>query len=165
MRRGLTGRYLHDFSQDSHPGDPTILPTHDALGHGTINASIMGGFNNKSGNAFADAQGFEYGLGIARSRESCSKLFPDSRSSSTFSYTQFISEAYRAGARCRTIAGADALRISAITTATIRRCSTRWCVTRISTLQEIRVCRSCSRPGTTVISTGRRYRYRERRRT
>ncbi len=92
--------YLHDFSQDSHPGDPTILPTHDALGHGTINASIMGGFNNKAGSAFADAQGFEYGLGIAPfARIGVSKLFPDSRSSSTFSYTQFISEAYRAGAR------------------------------------------------------------------
>lgn len=92
--------YLHDFTQDSHPGDPTILPTHDALGHGTINASIMGGFNNKSDSAFADAQGFGYGLGIAPfARIGASKLFPDSRSSSTFSYTQFISEAYRAGAR------------------------------------------------------------------
>ena len=92
--------YLHDFSQDSHPGDPTILPTHDALGHGTINASLMGGFNNKSESAFADAQGFEFGLGIAPFvRIGVSKLFPDSRSSSTFSYTQFISEAYRAGAR------------------------------------------------------------------
>src|SRR6266550_1170003 len=40
--------YLHDFTQDSHPGDPSILPNHDALGHGTINASIIGGFNNKS---------------------------------------------------------------------------------------------------------------------
>src|SRR5262249_8779711 len=56
--------YLHDFTQDSH-ADPTILPTHDALGHGTINASIIGGFNNKSGSAFTDAQGFQYGLGAA----------------------------------------------------------------------------------------------------
>ncbi|MEK6407040.1 MAG: S8 family serine peptidase [Acidobacteriota bacterium] len=92
--------YLHDFTQDSHPGDPTILPTHDALGHGTINASILGGFSNKSGSAFADAQGFQYGLGTAPfARIGVSKLFPDSRSSSSFSYTQFIAEAYRAGAR------------------------------------------------------------------
>lgn len=92
--------YLHDFTQDSHPGDPTILPTHDQLGHGTINASIIGGFNNKQGSAFADAQGFQYGLGVAPfARIGVSKLFPDSSSSSSFSYTQFIAEAYRAGAR------------------------------------------------------------------
>jgi hypothetical protein len=91
--------YLHDFTEDSHP-DPTILPAHDALGHGTINASIIGGFNNKTGLAFADAQGFQYGLGTAPFvRIGVSKLFPDSRSSSTFSYTQFIAEAYRGGAR------------------------------------------------------------------
>jgi Subtilase family len=92
--------YLHDFTEDSHPGDPTILPSHDALGHGTINASILGGFNNKPGSANADAQGFQYGLGTAPFvRIGVSKLFPDSRSSSSFSYTQFILEAYRAGAR------------------------------------------------------------------
>src|SRR5215813_11348821 len=91
--------YLHDFTQDSH-ADPTILPAHDALGHGTINASIIGGFNNKTGAAFADAQGFQYGLGTAPFvRIGVSKLFPDSRSSSSFSYNQFIAEAYRAGAR------------------------------------------------------------------
>ena len=92
--------YLHDFTQDSHPSDPTILPTHDALGHGTINASIIGGFNNKTGSANADAQGFQYGLGTAPFvRIGVSKLFPDSRSSSSFSYSQFIGEAYAAGAR------------------------------------------------------------------
>ena len=92
--------YLHDFTQDSHPGDPTILPTHDELGHGTINASIIGGFNNKTGSANVDAQGFQYGLGTAPFvRIGVSKLFPDSRSSSSFSYTQFIGDAYRAGAR------------------------------------------------------------------
>jgi hypothetical protein len=91
--------YLHDFTQDSHP-DPTILPAHDALGHGTINASIIGGFNNKTGSAFVDALGFQYGLGTAPFvRIGVSKLFPDSRASSTFSYNQFIAEAYRAGAR------------------------------------------------------------------
>jgi len=92
--------YLHDFTQDSHPSDPTILAAHDQLGHGTINASIIGGFNNKTGSAFVDPQGFQYGLGTAPFvRIGVSKLFPDSRSSSSFSYTQFISEAYRAGAR------------------------------------------------------------------
>jgi len=92
--------YLHDFSHDSHPEDPSILPTHDKLGHGTINASIIAGFNNKSGSAFTDAQGFQYGLGIAPfARIGISKLFPDSNSASNFSYVDFISAAYRAGAR------------------------------------------------------------------
>jgi hypothetical protein len=92
--------YLHDFTQDFHPTDPTILPAHDALGHGTINASIIAGFNDKTGNANVDADGFRYGLGTAPfARIGVSKLFPDSRSSTSFSYTQFIQEAYNAGAR------------------------------------------------------------------
>jgi subtilase family protein len=92
--------YLHDFTQDFHATDPTILPNHDELGHGTINASIIGGFSNKTGTANVDAQGFQYGLGTAPfARIGASKLFPDSRSSSTFSYLEFISQAYNAGAR------------------------------------------------------------------
>lgn len=91
--------YLHDFTADSHP-DPTILPTHDGLGHGTINASLMGGLNNKSGAAFVDAQGFHYGLGVAPfARIGVSKLFPDGNRSSSFSYTEFIRAAYQSGAR------------------------------------------------------------------
>ncbi len=92
--------YLHDFTHDFHPSDPTILPNHDALGHGTINASIIGGFNNKTGSAYVDAQGFQYGLGIAPfARIGVSKLFPDSANSTSFSYTDFISAAYQSGAR------------------------------------------------------------------
>jgi len=92
--------YLHDFTADVHPGDPTILPSHDALGHGTINASIIGGLNTKSGSAFVDNLGFEYGLGIAPFAQlGVSKLFPDTRSSATFSYEDFIGAAYQAGAR------------------------------------------------------------------
>src|SRR5262249_14119801 len=49
--------YVHDFSFSS--GN---FPAHDATGHGTINASIIGGFNNNSGTAFKDAQGYQYGL-------------------------------------------------------------------------------------------------------
>jgi hypothetical protein len=91
--------YLHDFTNDSH-ADTTILPTHDALGHGTINASIIGGFNNKSGSAFTDSLGFEYGLGIAPfARIGVSKLFPDNNASANFSYSEFIAAAYQAGAR------------------------------------------------------------------
>lgn len=91
--------YLHDFTGDTH-ADPTILPTHDQLGHGTINASIVGGFNNKGGDAFADAQGFQYGLGIAPFvRIGASKLFADVRNAANFTYVDYISAAYAEGAR------------------------------------------------------------------
>ena len=90
--------YLHDFSRDSHPADPTILPTHDVTGHGTINASIMGGFNNKTGTANADAQGFQYGLGTAPfARIGVSKVFNDDLD--FVGSANFIALAYRAGAR------------------------------------------------------------------
>lgn len=34
-------------------------------GHGNINASIIGGYNDTAGSAFEDGSGFQYGLGIA----------------------------------------------------------------------------------------------------
>ncbi|HJZ67801.1 MAG TPA: S8 family serine peptidase, partial [Blastocatellia bacterium] len=87
--------YLHDFT-----ATPGANPTHDALGHGTINASLMGGFNNKTGSAFADDLGFRFGLGIAPfARIGVSKVFTDNNRDSAFSYLEFISAAYRAGAR------------------------------------------------------------------
>ena len=92
--------YLHDFTNDSHPSDPSILPTHDSQGHGTINASIMGGFNNKTGSAYVDAQGFQYGLGVAPFvRVGVSKLFDDGGSFGNFAYPDYTGQAYRAGAR------------------------------------------------------------------
>jgi hypothetical protein len=92
--------YLSDYTQDSHPNDPSILPTHDLLGHGTLNASIAAGFNNRAESAFADAQGFRYGLGVAPfARVGISKLFPDSSDSATFSLTDYIPSAYRNSAR------------------------------------------------------------------
>ncbi len=87
--------YLHDFT-----ATPGANPTHDVLGHGTINASLMGGFNNKTTSAFADDMGFRYGLGIAPfARIGVSKVFTDNNRDSAFSYLDFISAAYRAGAR------------------------------------------------------------------
>lgn len=92
--------YSHDFTGDSHPSDPTILPTHDVLGHGTINASIMGGFNNQSGAANMDALNFSYGLGIAPfARIGVSKLFTDAGNFANFGYPEFTARAYQAGAR------------------------------------------------------------------
>jgi hypothetical protein len=93
--------YLHDFTSDSHPENPSILPTHDPNGHGTFNASIVGGFNDKTGNQFIDALGFHYGLGVAPfARIGVSKLFgDDGRFKAGDSFAQFIMQAYRGGAR------------------------------------------------------------------
>jgi hypothetical protein len=91
--------YLHDFSSDSHT-DPNILPAHDTNGHGTLNASIIGGFNNGTESAFADPLGFRYGLGIAPfARIGVTKVFDDSGSFTRANYHEFISSAYRNGAR------------------------------------------------------------------
>lgn len=46
------------------PGSSTGTPA-GPDGHGTINASIVGGYNDRSGSAFADSFGFHYGLGIS----------------------------------------------------------------------------------------------------
>jgi hypothetical protein len=93
--------YLHDFTGDFHADHPTESATHDSLGHGTINASIVGGFNNKSGSAYTDALGFDYGLGIAPfARIGVSKIITDDGSlSENVSYPDFIAAAYREGAR------------------------------------------------------------------
>ncbi len=92
--------YLNDFTNDSHPTGPPALPAHDPTGHGTINASITGGFNNKTGSAYADATGFQYGLGVAPfARIGVSKLFKDDLSFGNFSYPQFTAQAYAGGAR------------------------------------------------------------------
>ncbi|HVG19223.1 MAG TPA: S8 family serine peptidase, partial [Blastocatellia bacterium] len=92
--------YLSDFTQDSHPNDASILPTHDVIGHGTINASIALGFNDKAGSAFADGQGFRYGLGVAPyARIGVSKVFPEDSRSANFSLLDYIPSAYRNSAR------------------------------------------------------------------
>jgi hypothetical protein len=92
--------YLNDFTNDFHPNDSTILPTHDKAGHGTLNASIAVGFNNKNGSAFNDAQGYSYGLGVAPfARLGVSKLFRDDNSFAESALSEYIPAAYRAGAR------------------------------------------------------------------
>ena len=91
--------YLNDFTNDFHSSDQSVLPTHDASGHGTVNASIALGFNNKTGAAFTDSQGYLYGLGVAPfARLGVSKIFTDSGDFANFSYS-FIEAAYRGGAR------------------------------------------------------------------
>lgn len=94
--------FLHDFSGDfdAHNGDPSILQTHDTLGHGTLNASIIGGLNTKTGSAFADSLGYQYGLGVAPFvKIGISKLFDDNSNFARFSFEEFASTSYRSGAR------------------------------------------------------------------
>ena len=86
--------YVHDET-----GDPHEAPAHDPSGHGTLNASVMGGFSDKSGSPFADPQGFRYGLGIApQVRVGASKLFADNGDFQA-SFFDFVRDAYREGAR------------------------------------------------------------------
>lgn len=98
--------YLNDFTNDTfgtplHGSDPSILPTHDTNGHGTLNVSIAAGFNAGTGSAFTDSLGFNYGLGIAPfARIGISKLFPDPGDGFTNTpFSDFIAAAYRGGAR------------------------------------------------------------------
>jgi hypothetical protein len=98
--------YMHDFSSDFafHPDNPSTPPAHDSLGHGTLNASIVGGFNNSAGSGFRDSLGFQYGMGVAPFvRIGVTKLFDDQGNfGQGFSYNDFLSSAYRSGARITT---------------------------------------------------------------
>ena len=86
-------KYAQEATADSN--------ARDCGGHGTNVASIAAGFNNRTGAAFEDAQGFNYGLGIApRARLGATKIFNCAGSfdvATTFSTLR--SAAYAAGAR------------------------------------------------------------------
>ena len=88
--------YVRDFSFS--PGN---FPAHDATGHGTINASIIGGFNNNTGSAFKDSLGYQYDLGVAPFvRIGISKIFDDkSNFTPGLSYYDVMRFAYGDGAR------------------------------------------------------------------
>jgi subtilisin-like proprotein convertase family protein len=70
-------------------------------GHGNINASIIGGYNNTAGTAFEDASGYQYGLGIAPwVRIGNSKVFNNAGSGVFNQPTATrMQNAYNAGAR------------------------------------------------------------------
>ncbi|MCC7011761.1 MAG: proprotein convertase P-domain-containing protein [Planctomycetes bacterium] len=70
-------------------------------GHGNINASIIGGYNDTAGSAFEDASGYQYGLGIAPwVRLGNSKVFSNA-GSGVFNQPTLtrMGNAYSAGAR------------------------------------------------------------------
>ena len=86
--------YADDFTSDPD--------ARDCGGHGTINASIIGGFNNGTGATVEDAAGFNYGLGVApRVQLGASKIFlcASGPSASTGTVTALTSDSYGTGAR------------------------------------------------------------------
>ncbi|HKQ72361.1 MAG TPA: S8 family serine peptidase [Blastocatellia bacterium] len=93
------------FSLTGHPDLPNTRvafqnnPTAQAGaqgGHGFLNAHIVGGFNSGTGSAFEDANGFNYGLGIAPwARVGVTAIFGNSASSPT----AWENTAYGQGAR------------------------------------------------------------------
>lgn len=70
-------------------------------GHGNINASIVGGYNDKTGFPYEDGNGYNYGLGInPLGRLAGSKVFKNAGGwDAQGTYTELISNTYALGAR------------------------------------------------------------------
>jgi hypothetical protein len=70
-------------------------------GHGNINASIVAGYNDRTGFPYEDASGYNYGLGInPYGRVAGSKVFNNAgKWDTTASGTQLINNSYLLGAR------------------------------------------------------------------
>jgi subtilisin-like proprotein convertase family protein len=85
--------YADDFTSDPD--------ARDCGGHGTINASIIAGFNSGTGADVEDAGGFNYGLGVTpRAQFGASKIFRcDGAFGLTGTLTALTSSAYGKGAR------------------------------------------------------------------
>ena len=108
---GTTATGQADFHENGSLADPSRIAyaedftsdpdARDCGGHGTINASIIGGFNNGTGGAVEDASGFNYGLGVApRAQLGASKIFLCSGSFGlTGTVTTLTSDSYGRGAR------------------------------------------------------------------
>ena len=101
-----------DFFRNGDPTKPSrLVYTHEASasdtdardcgGHGTNVASIAAGFNNETGAAVEDAQGFNYGLGISpRSKLGATRIFNCAGSFDvTTSVAALHNAAYASGAR------------------------------------------------------------------
>jgi cysteine-rich repeat protein len=70
----------------------------DTDGHGTINAAIIGGFNDSTGSAFEDTDGYQFGLGIAPyALLGSSRIFAPSFTDPD--HTELTNAAYLKGAR------------------------------------------------------------------
>jgi hypothetical protein len=88
--------YLHDFTANG-----SANPAHDPVGHGTLNASILAGYNVGTTSAFRDSLGYQYGLGVAPfARLGMSRIFNDDNEFvDNISFSQLMVAAYSAGAR------------------------------------------------------------------
>jgi hypothetical protein len=78
--------------------DYTATDSKDYVGHGTLVAAVVGGYNLNEGSVeFEDADGYQYGLGIAPpALLGSSKLF---RSATTLVFPPIVRDAYISGAR------------------------------------------------------------------
>jgi hypothetical protein len=69
-------------------------------GHGTLNAHIIGGYDNGSGFPFADGSGYHYGLGVCPFvLMGSSVIFDPDSATGNISFSQLQSQAYENGAR------------------------------------------------------------------
>jgi hypothetical protein len=88
--------YLHDFTHT-----PTATPAHDVVGHGTLNASILGGYNSATTGSAVDSLGYQYGTGVAPYvRLGISRVFNDQNEFvENLPFAQVLNTAYNEGAR------------------------------------------------------------------
>lgn len=88
--------YLHDFTHT-----PTSNPTRDTAGHGTLNASLIAGYNSATSGPAVDSLGYQYGTGVApQVRLGVSKIFDDQNEFvDNLSFAQLLNSAYNEGAR------------------------------------------------------------------
>ncbi|MGA2174970.1 MAG: S8 family serine peptidase [Verrucomicrobiota bacterium] len=69
-------------------------------GHGTLNAHIIGGYDNASGYPFADNAGYHYGLGVCPFVQlGSSVIFDPDYPTGNLSFSQLQDQAYQDGAR------------------------------------------------------------------
>lgn len=77
-------------------------------GHGTLNAAIVAGYNDRAGSTYEDTDGYNYGVGINPfGRVAGSKVFRNTANGGGFdlggaTYTDLISNSYALGARIST---------------------------------------------------------------
>jgi hypothetical protein len=88
--------YLHDFTHSQGAN-----AAHDSFGHGTFNASLIGGYNQAITGPGVDGLGYQYGLGVApRVRLGISRIFNDQGEfPEDLSFAQLLNAAYNGGAR------------------------------------------------------------------
>ena len=90
LARVAYARYVGAFDQE-------VVPL-DAPGHGTINASIVGGYNVGTAFPFVDPDGFRYGLGIhPYARLGITQIFAPDYTNPNFA--SMVDKMYRDGAR------------------------------------------------------------------